>query len=221
MMALNDNPFTWDPKGGVSGTVTSVSLGGGGGAMNVSEADEPIEITMPREGDNDPPTLIEFPPLTQKYVYHKVEIKKNNTAFTAHIIPQNYSEAPFNGSVMLGIYVRRNFRPTKDNADWSMIFPKELNETYDQCNPPPPEANYTLFISDKYLTEGVYWIGVSYLPPPGMPDDALVNVTLNYTLRIFTSQCKYWNEDKNKWMTDGCHVSDISISNAVITAFVL
>lgn len=209
MMAMKDNPFTWDPKGGVSGTVTSVKLNSGGGAgLNVSGSDEPIEITMPREGEMDPPTLVSFSPDTQKYVYHKVEIEKNNTAFTAHIIPHgNYTDAPFNGTVMYGVYVRRKLKPTSVKNDWSFIFPKESNVTQDACSPAQPEANYTLFISDKYLSKGVYWIGVSYLKPPGMPDEALVNTTLNYTLRIFTSQCKYWNEEKNKWMTDGCNVS--------------
>ena len=208
MMAMKDNPFSWDPKGGVSGSVTSVTLNAGGGdGLNVNGTDEPMEITMPREGEPDPPSTVSFSPDTQKYVYHKVELLKNNTAFTAHIIPHNFTEAPFNGSVMLGVYVRRKLKPTKQKNDWSFIFPKESNETFDACNPAPPEANYTVFISDKYLSKGVYWIGVSYLPPPGMPEDALVNSTLNYTLRIFTSQCKYWNEGKNKWMTDGCHVS--------------
>ena len=56
---------------------------------------------------------------------------------------------------MLGIYVRRQFRPTKNNYDWMMIFPKETNETFDKCNPPKPEVNHTLFISDEYLEAGM------------------------------------------------------------------
>ena len=40
MMAMKDNPFSWDPKGGVSGAVTSVTLkAGGGDGLNVNCTD--------------------------------------------------------------------------------------------------------------------------------------------------------------------------------------
>ena len=205
MIALNDNPFSWDPKGGVSGAVTSVSLSSGGNKIDVSGTDEPIEITMPREPSSEPPAWISFTP--DRYVYHKVSIAKNNTALSALIIPQNYSNSPFNGSIALAVYVRRKFKPTKERHGWKFFLPKQSNESLDKCSKPSEETNYTIFISDKELYKGVYYIGVSLLMSPGLHENDLINVTVNYTLKIYMSQCKYWSDAKNRWLTDGCHVS--------------
>ena len=86
MMVMDDNPFSWDPTGGINGAVTSVSLSGPDGGLNVNGTEEPMEITMPREGTYDPPTLVSFEPYHQTFVYHKVKLKKNNTAISGKLI---------------------------------------------------------------------------------------------------------------------------------------
>lgn len=231
MMVLNDNPFSWDPHGGVSGAVTSISLSApGGSALDVNGTEEPMEITMPRKGTPDPPTRVSFQPYTQKLVYHKVNIAENDTALSAHAIPigvervfnysANVTGYDFNNTsasnssynftldnLILAVYVRRSYRPTKRMHDWKFLLPLEDNTTVDACNPPPPEAPYSLFVSDEYLSAGDYFIGVSVLLPPGVNEEALRGIELNYTVRVFTSQCKYWDDARDKWMTDGCHVS--------------
>jgi polycystin 1L2 len=30
----------------------------------------------------------------------------------------------------------------------------------------------------------------------------------NYTVRIFTTSCKYWNEKSKQWLSDGCYVGE-------------
>ena len=110
-------------------------------------------------------------------------------------------------TLKLEVYVRKTYRPNKNQYDWKFILPQETNVTFDKCNPPPPEQNFTVFIRDEFVTPGDYWFAVSYLAPPGVTEYEMKQLYVNYTVRIITSQCKYWDDAEDKWSSEGCHVS--------------
>jgi len=68
------------------------------------------------------------------------------------------------------------------------------------------ESNVSLFLSQARLYVGTYYIGSRFLTtmPSAACDHEDFNIT--YTLRTFTSKCLYWNEEFQKWKTDGCEV---------------
>ena len=204
-MGLPDNPFSWDPNGGVSGHVTSLTLGSGGSMLPVNDLDEPIELFIPRESKADPPEQFSLRPNKRKWNYHMITLDKNNTAITVQVHPANSSD-------IIMAYVRRANRPTLTQYDLKFRIPLEINNTeVDECNPPSPDEPFTLFLNDSQVFKGNYYIGLTYLAPPSISVNGLINgdinMTVNYTLLMFTSQCKYWDDAANKWKTDGCHVS--------------
>lgn len=35
-----------------------------------------------------------------------------------------------------------------------------------------------------------------------------VEMRVNFTMRLFTTSCKYWKAESSEWLTDGCYVSN-------------
>ena len=199
MIGILRNPFTWDTKGDVEGPITTLRMTGNGKRLHIKGLSEPIEIYIPRKFQAGPPTLVNFKPIETKYVYHRVKIEQNNSALTAIIRPWNESEVYI-------VYMRKKLRPTEENYDWKFYIPQQINDT-DQCDTMHTDDAYKVFVSDKDLTIGTVWIGVSLLQPPSMSLNDFANLTSNYSVTLYKSQCLYWNKMYDKWKSDGCYVS--------------
>lgn len=74
------------------------------------------------------------------------------------------------------------------------------------------DSNVTLFLSQKRLYMGTYFVSIYFSPPSplnGQHDPAECkgnDLSITYTLRTFKSKCLYWNEEFQKWKSDGCEV---------------
>ena len=54
---------------------------------------------------------------------------------------------------------------------------------------------------------GEYSVGIMMLNKKSIYASFGYNPSLNYTLRIFESNCKVWDDDVKEWSTKGCRVS--------------
>lgn len=44
--------------------------------------------------------------------------------------------------------------------------------------------------------------------------------TGNYSIKIYTSSCVYYDEQKEDWMTDGCRVSNMMTQQEILDTFI-
>lgn len=74
------------------------------------------------------------------------------------------------------------------------------------------QANLTVFLSQRKLYVGTYYIGIKFSTTSlGNEQEQPTKCTgndssISYTLRTLKSRCLYWNEEFQKWKTDGCEV---------------
>lgn len=74
------------------------------------------------------------------------------------------------------------------------------------------DSNVTLFLSQKILYMGTYFVSIYFSAPSSLdgqhdPAECKGNdLSITYALRTFKSKCLYWNEEFQKWKSDGCEV---------------
>ena len=68
------------------------------------------------------------------------------------------------------------------------------------------ESKVSLFLSQARLYVGTYYIGIRFKAMSHPSSCDLEDFNITYTLRTFKSKCLYWNEEFQKWKSDGCEV---------------
>jgi len=74
------------------------------------------------------------------------------------------------------------------------------------------QSNLTVFLSQRRLYVGTYYIGIKFSASPLENEQKHStectgnDSSVSYTLRTLKSRCLYWNEEFQKWKTDGCEV---------------
>lgn len=74
------------------------------------------------------------------------------------------------------------------------------------------QSNLTVFLSQRGLYVGTYYIGIKFSAvsleneQKHTPECTGNDSSISYTLRTLKSRCLYWNEEFQKWKTDGCEV---------------
>ena len=72
------------------------------------------------------------------------------------------------------------------------------------------QSNLTVFLSQRRLYAGTYYISIKFsamtLENEQTPECTGNDSSISYTLRTLKSTCLYWNEEFQKWKTDGCEV---------------
>lgn len=74
------------------------------------------------------------------------------------------------------------------------------------------ESNVTVFLSQRRLYVGTYYIGIKFSPLSSEDGEEHSteckgnDTNIIYTLRTLKSRCLYWNEEFQKWKSDGCEV---------------
>lgn len=135
---------------------------------------------------------------SEKMVIHSIKVDKNETAIHGEILPVNCTGRK------LKVYLRKNRRPTVDNFDYNWTLPVSVLQEGE--NGSVLAQSGKLFLSNVQLnrtTAGTYYLGVL----ADAHDNKSTECPLvNYTLLSFTSSCRYWNKDLEKWTGDGCEV---------------
>ena len=72
------------------------------------------------------------------------------------------------------------------------------------------QSKLTVFLSQRRLYVGTYYIGIKFsavtLENEQTTECTRNDSNISYTLRTLKSRCLYWNEEFQKWKTDGCEV---------------
>ena len=208
MMTSHENPFIWDKSAtAVSGSVVSLSLGVRGTPLEVSGLSEPVDIFIPRYTTVPEPTVFatkQGSPLI--WNFHEVFIKERDRAVNVQVEVLNKSDN-------FDLYFRSGHKPTEEAYDWKVRVPL-LHDSL-KCLPPrrrcplPSLHKTTIFLPSRIVQPGKSYIALKHVMVSGPPVPLAKNVSniaARYSLRIFLSRCLYWNEEKEKWTSDGCVV---------------
>ena len=74
------------------------------------------------------------------------------------------------------------------------------------------QSNLTVFLSQRRLYVGTYYIGIKFSAvsleneQKHSSECTGHDLSISYTLRTLKSRCLYWNEEFQRWKTDGCEV---------------
>ncbi|XP_070557234.1 uncharacterized protein [Ptychodera flava] len=237
------NPFIWDKTADlVRSPIISVELMDGANAtvIDQKEKQEDFVFTMDyvREEDllnsekiknytnADNETVNQVAP-----EYYTFNVSGSGTAVTIMITP-NGTNATYI------IYLRHRKFPFDDKYDFKYVIPPDLgifmdNLTYnhlydniDQCDDCPKVPGYArntsmyeVFIPSTHVKRaGMYYMKikefVEWNETSGIP--LIDEVFTPYSVRIHTATCRYWNTKREKWLTDGCKVSPLSLPNETI-----
>lgn len=74
-------------------------------------------------------------------------------------------------------------------------------------------SEVSLFLPQTDLYVGTYYIGIKFTEMPQGPGCYHEDYNITYTLRTFKSRCLYWNEELQKWKSDGCQVPNKSVEH--------
>ena len=79
-----------------------------------------------------------------------------------------------------------------------------------KSTPKIQQSKLTVFLSQRRLYVGTYYIGIKFsavtLENEQTTECTENDSSISYTLRTLKSRCLYWNEEFQKWKTDGCEV---------------
>lgn len=197
-----DNPFIWDNS---SSGVKSNCLGlkfedCHGTPINVTRLQDPIAITIPRDGAGDSPEPGNFTIEENTMKTHKLNIDDPTYAMNAVIQP-----GAVNCSHDFGIFLRKNKKPTTDTFDfnWTMSVPPKEAERRDSFS--FSVSNYQLKKSAS--DTGEYYLGLYATLHEESKKNEKCRTELNYTLFTFVSSCNFWDEKEELWKASGCEVS--------------
>ena len=174
-------------------------------SITVSNLERHVEYFLPGPADKLPEAEIFKVNVTEtaQWSYHKLTINSKDEAVSIEV-------APFNCSHKLQVYVREREQPTKNDYTWTKVIWKAsrdnwINSNYTGCF--DDYTSYSLFLSNKDLRPSTYIVGVFYENKLEKPTNQNETVLMKYSMRVYKTKCLYWNEEREKWMGDGCEVS--------------
>ncbi|XP_070577646.1 polycystin-1-like protein 2 [Ptychodera flava] len=198
------NPFNWDnTSADISSAIISLSFTDNtGSGIDVSGLDEPIELRLPIGGLLPEPEELNVStvdPGVDLY-YYKLPISKPYTAVHFRIFPMfNVSWEDLNYT----IFFRPDELPTKSDYNYSGTLPNRefINDTSIEEYLREEYVNTFFVPSDYTPVAGTYYFAIYFEPG-----------TLNISVQMFTSGCRYWDETDEVFKGDGCHVDNKSTS---------
>ncbi|KAL3211152.1 hypothetical protein MRX96_000836 [Rhipicephalus microplus] len=179
--------------------------------VDVSNTTDYFEIIVPRKGAKENATGLpeptEFAPQVkwnEEMVYHQFVVPKPDSAVNIEITPHD-------PSAQFLVYIKHRVKPQLNAYDLMVNLStiRSVNGTYD------------IFLDNALIANrtGFFYLGLvqpnGSLPEFSMEDP--VNLTLsevsrefstNYSVRIYTSGCYFFNSKLKMWSADGCFVAN-------------
>ena len=175
-----------------------------GDPIPVANLTEPISLFVATGQTPSVPSLVTLS--HRAFVYHMLTIDKNDTSIHFEINPQD-------PNTEIIAYLKRGARPTREDYDFMQVVPDEppINATY-------PKDRHMFYVSNgdtNRTTAGTWYLGVFYngtLSPQFKLNSAnvpklFIPKKVNYTLRMYSSGCLFWDKENDKWSGDGCVVN--------------
>ena len=175
-----------------------------GHIIPVNNLSEPISLFAATGQTPSDPSIITLS--HRGTVYHTLNVDKNDTSLHFEITPQD-------PNTEIIVYLKRGARPTKEDYDFTLVLPDDppVNATF-------PKDRHMFYISNadtNHTTAGTWYLAVFYngtinpqylLDSKGIPE-LFIPKKVNYTLRMYSSGCLFWDEENDRWSGDGCVVS--------------
>lgn len=161
--------------------------------LAITGLNKPIELFMKRPSVL--PTMEDFHlKSNSSWNFHKLEVTSADDSIYIEVFLNKCDHE-------LQVFVRKDLRPTFEDFDWTnKTLPRKSNNSNNTC----AESMTTLFLSNKNLSKGVYFVGVTV-----NGSDLLPNASVEYKMRTLISKCLFWNVEEEKWKGDGCWVSKL------------
>ena len=199
------NPFLWDVSADhVTGShVASLELTSGtnGNKLEVSNLSKPIGIWIGRMKDGEKPNATSEQASRHKLRFHKFKVDRNESAIHIYACPQN-------SSFRLQVFLKKSSRPSEMVHDYNKTL---TSKTVDNSSESiTTDLGCILTISDAELNgsaAGRYYAGIRYIANDSQDTTAQAHPeSVNYTFKVFTSNCLYWDTTGDHWTNEGCQV---------------
>ncbi|KAK5861395.1 hypothetical protein PBY51_022796 [Eleginops maclovinus] len=185
MLSMDKNPFSWNKGGNISGITAALSLTTtNGSSIAVENLSENIKILLPRPvGEQVNSSVLHLGNFSTMII----DVASADSTLVLKMVPSN-DPLPF--KILLGY----------------MDFPTEINNVAMTEMPhdgATQEERYTWLLEPKDLkgNTGVHYLVVRPIVGPGIKS---INATLTFT--SISTACRFWDESKLDWSTDGCKV---------------
>ncbi|CAH1244449.1 PKD1 [Branchiostoma lanceolatum] len=214
VMSLPTNPFIWDESASsINSPVVSLAFqGSDGNELAMDNMEEPFEIRINNSPEKvpiprrfDPPSppdeseeenfYYDYEPAADMdYAFHMIDVPRSDNAIRVIILGDYPSSSEFNASGIIPREVELN----------GTFTPEELKE-----------IRYSVMVPEDMVYSNVSWylaiqeIDPESESPKGAPSS-------NYTLQTLILGCRFWSETEERWMGDGCKVSDKSTANVTV-----
>jgi hypothetical protein len=208
MLVTNFTTFSWDKTSAkVSSLVARLKIkDNNGNEITLRNLPSPVEINLPQREQRDELQNTTYTLAFGRTVYHEVEVKSVEKSLLIKLIPHDN-----NTRIVLAVQFQE--RP-KRAEDFVFAFPQDSEFSNTSLNSSRVSDPYTLRIGSPYISKaGTYFIGVRI----GLDLDRLkVNQTelkanfrtsVKYELETRDAECLFWQQEKQKWISNGCKVS--------------
>jgi len=211
MLVSGSNPFqSSSPDKQAKGTIVSMELTDENGVpLVINGTDEPFVIQVPNQ-------------IPAKSYRSSVDLFK--PAVFKLYLPTDSSSLHFvlkpdTPGDYFHVYVSKYTLDTPSDQK----YPNEVYHHYKFTLPnnrkvddPASELPFTAFIGNNETQgNGTYYISVKLIAlseATKLYKQKMMNnshdIQVNYTVRVFTTACKYWHAATSEWLTDGCFVAD-------------
>ncbi|XP_022084984.1 uncharacterized protein LOC110976208 [Acanthaster planci] len=222
-----ENSKTWsNSSSDVAGQTAKLSFRNEtGGAMDIKNLPEPIEVWVERADDQMDTSTIETvfnqtTPMTEQAIIHTImNAPHTSMHLTVNVMPYNYTDVD---NVTLYLYLRVGQAPTIDLYDFNCTLPKRY-DGYEYVNvslddlPDPNTCFFSNTLLDSYgngSTVPVYVIikhtgGNNESNPDYLASSQYNNFwQITYAMRPWSAKCSYYEEETEEWLSDGCEVGE-------------
>ncbi|KAI8499581.1 hypothetical protein Bbelb_226320, partial [Branchiostoma belcheri] len=217
------NPFGYASNADmVKSSVAALQFRTERGALPVHNLTQPVEVVTPRK--DGAVTVRTERAATAPIGHNLLTVHKFNVTGegSVHITLQ-----PDEDNATVRLYLRYQAPPTRSTFNRTFTLPQPPEQLYSIPIDDTKDIRadpYTVHIPmDEMLEEageGEYYLGVEYIPRNDSENDVFWddtdqdirehNVTLNYTIKIFSSKCLYFDVNTHLWRSDGCKVGPLT-----------
>ncbi|XP_078659501.1 uncharacterized protein LOC144904454 [Branchiostoma floridae x Branchiostoma belcheri] len=226
VISYPNNPFTWGNNSNIINSAvhdislipSTMSIG------DIKDAEDDILITIATNGDRPSSGLVHGVDSTgnESVVQHVFNISDVDDAFIVQVTALNRSSR-------ISVFGRGGGLAHSRNCE--VCFPwQDWKPTFSRHGTPEPQS-VAFFVSGNNHT-GKYTIGVEVAGLQDVYQDVVedgvfvvdpadksdVNGTQFYSLEVWRLSCRYWAEDTETWLPNGCRVHPTSTVNATVCA---
>jgi hypothetical protein len=203
MVVSASNPFQ-NKKDSSSGTIVSLKLSDENGTdLVIKNTDEPFVLNVP---SSSPAQLFQSSVGLYEIIYHKLYLPTNSSSLHLEIypdVPGDYYHIYAAYSLTKVIEVQ----PNENSYDWTYTVPNHNAES--------EQKMHNIFMpQNETKGNGTYYFGIKLIKLSNTTINQLreqnqsanSSVRSHYSMRLYTTSCKYWDEANKIWSTDGCFV---------------